>query len=152
MAQEGQLIVVTSVDSLNFTENIAENAAELEHFEIAGIAKGLRQGRVKSLIVWSSENNAWDIAFYRRRDPRSADPNEDAFLGVHVFTAASGLQVGAAGLYRYFVSGLDIRLRDDEDTGQIHVELINRSAGAKVAYGLGGHFRVEIVIEPTMGW
>ena len=152
MSQTGQLTVVQSTDGTHFTETLALGAAELEHFAFSGYATGRRLGRLRSLVVWSFENNSWELAFYRARDPRSADPNEDAFLGRVTLAVADGLQVGGAGLWRYYVEDLDLLLEDDADLSQVHVELINRSAGAKASYGAGGHFRLEVRIEPMLGF
>jgi len=150
MAQAGQVYRVSSVDGDHFTDAIVANAAEAESFTLIGGRRG--RYRIRAAVVISSDNLAWEFWVYRTAGMRDLNPNLDVFCGRWGWQAINGEQVGAAGLWYYYIDGLDIAIEDVSESGQIHLELVNRSAGAKTAFAAGGRFRLELLLEPTLGF
>ena len=148
MTQIGRLIPVSSTDGVHFTGAAAQDVALLENLPVQSLTRGLEPGVLRSIRIMSSANRQWEVAFYDSKDTRSADPNEDGFLGRFAFTVADGVQVNGTGLFRYYVNGLYIFLEDSDNLNQIHVELISRDS-PKSAYGAGELFRVAVAIEPV---
>src|SRR3990167_1492468 len=150
MAQGGQVYRVSSVDGTHFTTGLIQNAAELESFTIPGGKRG--RYRIKAAVVISSDNLAWEFWVHRTASVRPADPNLDVFCGRWTWAAADAVRADAAGNYYYYIDGLDIATEDTGERGQLHLEPVNRSAGAKTTFAAGGRFRLEVLIEPTLGW
>jgi hypothetical protein len=150
MSQRGQVYRVTSVDGTHFTTALAQNAAELESLTMPGGKRG--RYRIVAAVVVSSDNLAWEFWVERTAAPHNPDVNLDVFCGRWSWVAGDAVRIAAAGNYYYYIDGLDIAVEDTGESGQLHLELVNRSAGAKTAYAAGGHFRLELLIEPTLGW
>lgn len=163
MAQSGKLIRVSSTDGVHFTEAIAQNAGEQENLILPGYDVPIQVnaatapptfrdlGTLRGLIIQSLVQRQWEIYLFGSRDAQSADPNEETFINSFRFSAASGRQIGAAGLFRYSLSGLSEAIVDDDNTASLHVVLVPRD-GAKTAYGAGELFRLTLTIEPTIGY
>lgn len=124
---------IRSDKDAEFTDALVTNAFEDENL---GGLNG-NTGRIRSIVILSVQQLAWEIAFYSSDTFRSADADLDAFLEQFQFRAANGLQDAGAGLFRYAVTGLDIPIVDDEGTNELHVSIINRDAVAKIAGALG---------------
>ena len=162
--QAGQVFPLTTVDGVQFTGAIVQHGSLQEDLSLPGPvgAGGVGRCRIRSAVLWSSQPLDWEIQIYTKHDATSADPNSDSFCGRVAWAAAVGLQNGGAGLYRYYSSDLDIPYEDADYEGsgmgpnppglaKIHILLVNRNAAAKVAYGAGGHVRVQLNIEPVHG-
>lgn len=154
MAQPGKIFPVTTTDGVHFTGALAQNAMAFEAVllpQAVGVG-GRAECRILNATVWSTQNLDWEINVFDHKDPTSPDPNVDAFLGRWAFIAADGLQIGAAGLFRYYIDGLDILYADSLNAGKIYLGLVNRSATAKQTYALGAHFRLRMGCSPSLGW
>jgi len=165
--QSGHLFPVSSVDGVDFTGALAQNASAQADLLLPGaIAAGLNgRCRLRSAIAWSSQALALDFALYGAHDAKSADPNLDTFLGRWGFVAADWLQDDGAGLYRTRIDGLDIPYEDQDAAfnrypqaasgnrtpPRLHLVLVNRDTVTKTAYGTGNHFRLAVYLEPTQG-
>jgi len=154
MAQIGNIDTVSSVNGPHFIGALAQNASRQEDLTLPPSIGGSRvsRARVRQISVWSTQNLDWELGFYGKHDAKSADPNLDTFKGRWQFVAADGVQDDGAGLYRYHINGLDFLYVDDDRTGILHLVLVNRSAAGKTTYGAGSHFRVEVGLEPSLGW
>lgn len=161
MSQSGKIYRCGSLDGTNFTGALAQNAGVMADLTLpSSIGGGDRATcRLKSLVIVSTDNLAWEIQIFGSHDGPSADPNQDTFLGLWQFTAAMAA-AGANNNFYYYGDGLDLPYEDidlDQHLGaaknipQLHVRLVNRSAGAKGTYGSGSHFRVVFNLEPTLG-
>ena len=151
MAQAGKVAVVSTNASTQFRATLAQNAALFLSLDVASFGLGQRvDAIIKGIQILSVENLAWELWFFRTAAQDAADPNVNRWTGLWTFAAASGLQVGAAGLYHYSVTGLEIPYQDEDGTSKVHMALINRSVGAKSA-GDAGRIRVQLVLEPTAG-
>lgn len=156
--QAGKVFPIASLDGTHFIAALALNAFIAEDLTMGSAlsAGGATSCRVRSLLIWSSDNLAWEIQIFGAHDGPNADPNLDRFLGRWSFVAADAIQIG--NLWYYYVDGLDINYSDQDlaahlgaaqNVPQFHVRLVNRSAGAKASYGAGGHFRLVANLEPT---
>jgi len=153
MSQTGIITPVSSVDGTHFTTAVAQNASEFEAIALpqAVGVDGVGRCRIKDLTIWSTDNLAWEVGIWGHASPKSADPNGDYFMGRWTFVVADGVQEDAAGLFRYYVNGLDILYFDAMNTGRIYLTLVNRSAGAKTA-APAGKFRLRLGCENTSGF
>lgn len=124
---------IRSLKGTDFTAGLAQGfgtAAELPDLEN-------NQGSVNSLVILSDQNLAWSLLFFATTGGADPDLDLDTYLGRIDFAAEDGVQLDAAGAYRYDASGLDIPYRDDDALGILHVVLMNRSATAKNAGATG---------------
>ena len=123
---------------VHFTTALAQNAIDLETIGALPTPAVI----IDRITIWSDENLDWDVMFFKNA---TSQPNADADLDTMVdwmsFLSTDGLQVAGAGLYRYAVTGLELRYHPDD--GNAHLGLINRNAASKTA-GANGEFVIEI--------
>ncbi len=151
MSQTGVLIDVTSVDGTDFAATVAQNAGLLTNLIVRGQrgpATMANIGVVRTLRIMSSVQHAWEVNFFSSDQTTDADPDVDSFLGRYPFSLPDGVQIAAAGLFRYYVDTLQIPALDRDDTGELHVVIVPRDA----AKGAGETIRLAIGIEPMGAW
>jgi hypothetical protein len=146
---------VTSIPSLNFTEALAQYAASAMN-NLAGSPLATRWCLIRAILVETAENYAPQLNFFSSASGQTADPATDAFLGSYGFTAAMGVQINAAGIYRYWASSLDIPYVDADavpttNPSLVHVVLENTGATSKSAYPVGST-KVTIWLEPMQAY
>lgn len=161
--QIGNIEYVASDPASDFTAAIVQDAAAYADLLLPGSVSAGRtaRARIKCLSIQSVENVAWEIWFFRKQRTGAEVITDVAFAGFWSFAAADAVQIGGAGLYYYYVDGLDIPYsnedllpngRPDED-GQrkyLHLALIPRGAGKSAA--AAGEIRIQVDLEPTLGW
>jgi hypothetical protein len=159
--QLGRLLVIDTDPATQFTDAIAQNASEMENWtpDMALAAAPDCRGRIVAIAIISDQNLAWEITTWSREaGAAAASVALDSFLGRKAFVVGDGLQIAGAGSWRYFASGLDLPVLDedpqaDRDTpyaGRLHISLVNRSAGSKNA-GATGEIKIRLFIDPTLG-
>lgn len=157
--QAGVIFQVASTDGTDFTGALAQNVALVADLALGGAlgAGGVSAARIRGLILVSSDNLAWEVQIFGGHDGPNPDPNLDRFLGRWSFVTTDAIQIG--NRWYYYIDGLDIPYRDYDlaqhigaavNVPQLHVQVVNRSAAAKTAYGSGGHFRLIANLEPMM--
>ena len=151
MAQVGKIVPVTTVAASQFRSTIAQNAGENLSLDVNNGGFGIRvDSIIRTLQIMSKEDLQWELWFYGKNTYNaSADPDVNTRLGWFWF-GVSGRQIAATGLYHYYVDGLYIPYRDLDQTGKIHMSLINRSAAAKTA-GDAGAVKVVLGLEMALG-
>lgn len=149
--QVGKITTVTTVAASQFRSALAQNAAENLSLDVNGAGVGIRIDSIlRSLMIVSVEDRQWDLWFYGRNTYNApTTPDAQTFLGSWLF-AVSGTQIGATGLFHYYVDGLYIPIRDLDQTGKLHMSLICRSAAGKAA-GDAGAIRVQLGLEMALG-
>ena len=171
MAQLGNVIIFRSDKDDNFTEEIVQNAQEQENLVLPeGIAAGRHcRCRIKWINIMSTDNLAWEIWLWQDQNgsaPASGDMDDVNVLGRWAFNTSDGKQIAGAGDYFYYIDGLDVVYEDLDGGlgvitsvpprvhagGQLHVSLVNRSAGSKTPILSGGYFVIIFGLEPTIGW
>lgn len=152
MAQAGQLTLARTVRTRDFIGSLAQNAAATANVQVPGNVKGPAKHRLKSIVVISAENLAWELQFFASanfKQPGNID--NDLFLGYYLFATNNAVQWSGAGYFYYYIAGLDIPIEDADNTGALHIALVNRSAAAKTAGALG-EMVIVLGLEPTLGW
>lgn len=153
MAQTGVVIDITSVDGTDFAAAVAQNAGLLANLSVRG-QRGTSTmsniGIVRTLRIMSDVQHAWEVNFFSSDQTTDADPNVDSFLGRYPFSLPDGVQIGGAGLYRYYIDTLQIPALDRDNSGELHVVIVPRD-GAKGVWP-GETIRLAIGIEPMGAW
>ena len=160
--QAGQLIVVRTNPATQLAGPLAQNVAATvnltpptagslggDGFVDEGLAAGRSvQGICRAISLASVDNLAWEVSLWANStfNGSATDPAQSALLGLHRFVVGDGLQIGGAGLYYYYADPLRIPIFDANNLGDIHLMLVNRSAGAKA-----GAILVALDIEATYG-
>lgn len=148
--QVGKITPVTTSGASQFRSALAQNAAENLSLDVNSYGVGQRvDAIIRTLQITSVEDRQWELWFYGRNTYNTPTVDSNTRVGWWLFGVA-GKQIGAAGLYHYYVDGLYIPYRDLDQTGKIHMSLINRSAGAKSA-GDAGALKLTIGIEMALG-
>lgn len=151
MSQTGVLTPVVSVDGTDYNAAIAQDAGLMVDLHVGG-RWGAGVGIVRTIFIQSEFQVAWEISFYATNAGRNLDPNIDSFQGRFAFNAAGGVQTAGAGLFRYYVDGLMLQVRDLDAGvgvgGDLHVELVPRGASK----ALGDGFRIGVAVEIPGGW
>lgn len=145
----GQLIPVRTDPATQFTAALAQNAAltlnlaqpvgtqvQGNGYVDGGLASGGSvRSRLRSIVIASVENLAWEVWLWGK-DTFNASLTDPAVVypvGRWSFTANMGLQIAGAGLWYYYIDGLDQPYVDLDKTGEVHLMLVNRSAAGKSA-------------------
>jgi len=142
-----------------FTEALTQNAGLNARIPLpAGVgAGGTARAVVQTIQIVSADQLDWELWFFANKlFASSGHPDLEIFCGLWAFTVASGdgKQIGAAGLYHYYIDGLGIQVEDRDmqpdrsQTAYLNVTLVNRSAGAKTA---NAWFQVTFGVLPTVG-
>ena len=116
---------------------------------ITGVVGGNARNQVKSITIVSTDNHAWELWAFASSVRYPIDTDSNKFLGRWTFLASDAVQDtndGTAAFY-YYIDGNDIPVRDDDNTGQLHLTLIDRTAGGLVA-GAGHDVVIEIRMSP----
>lgn len=149
--QVGKITTATTVAASQFRAALAQNAGENLSLDVNALGVGIRvDSIIRSIQIASAEDLQWELWFYGKNTYNApTDPDLNTRLGWYWF-GVNGRQLAAAGLYHFYVDGLYIPYRDLDQTGKIHMTLINRSAGAKSA-GAAGALRVQLGLEMALG-
>lgn len=152
------LYPVISVEATHFLEALAQNAASVMYnLQMPSQLKG-RDFIIRAIRCTTLQDFAPEFNFFSSgaATQPNADPGIDAFLDRFAFTAAQGEQLGAAGVWRYFASNLDIPYFDADTmnatgVGSLHVILQNLSATAKLI-SPAGNMTATFWLEPQQAF
>lgn len=113
---------------LHFTELLYQNASEYEDIVVTGT--GPIPSYVESLRLWSTQNLAYLVGVHRTDNTTpgaddTADYDKNTLVEFWSWVAGDGFAVASG--YVYAVSGLKIPYRDEDNTGELHLSLHNRS-------------------------
>lgn len=146
---------VKSLKGTHFTGQILQNAGESENLTMPGALAGINgdsKGQLKSIAIISDENLNWEVMLFRKDTFGTSDLDTDSFIGRWSFVATDAVRVAGAGSYYYYIDGLDVMYTDADNSGELHVILLNRSAAAKTA-GAAGEVVVKFrLAPPVFGW
>lgn len=132
---------IRSEEASHFRGALAQNAMELEDL---GTAPGTEMV-IDRVTVWSDENLAWDVSFWRNNDSQpNADLDLNAFVDLVTFEDTDGQQIAGSGPFIYSLSFEGFGgIPYIPDASNFVVGLICRSSGGKTA-GDGGSAVVEV--------
>ncbi len=163
--QQGNTYRVRTISTVHFLGALATNAAAVEDIDAAtltntpGVAgAGLTAGkhtrcRIHDLRIISTENLAWELEVWGAKTagtPGGAVIDTEFFFAKFGFLAADGTRATGDTFYHYYVPVLEVCYADVDQSGKIHLRLINRSVASKSA-GVPGAIVVELSVEPTQG-
>ena|SRR3990167_9738754 len=156
--QLGILYNIRTDPEVDFTGAIVQNAMDTVELTPEGFQG--RRFRLTNLIVVSVEPLDWEVWLWAKASYASATPGASQFLGYWSFQGAFAKRIGGAGLYYYFIPGLDVYYEDEgwaesspgpnPTPPAIHLGLVNRSAAAKSA-GEAGAVLVQMQVDLTAG-
>lgn len=162
MAQLGNIELVASNPAVDFRAAIAQNAASYADLLLPEAVSAGRTARcrIKELEIQSVENVGWEVWFFSKQRTGAETIADVAFRGFWTFSASMAVRIAASGLYYYYIPSLDISYDNcdvlpTKDVAQnlrryLHVALVARES-AKSA-GDAGNVRVQVTMEPTLGW
>lgn len=161
--QAGNLEYVATDPSTQFIGSVAQDAAAyLDLLLPESVAAGRTcRSRLRGIVIQSVENLGWEVWLFRRQRTGAEGIADVHFAGFWSFAAADAVQIGGAGLYYYYIDGLDVPYEvtdvlpngQPDENGQrrnLHMALIPRGAGKSA--GAAGSVRVQFNLEPTLGW
>ena len=162
--QIGQLVRVTTDPATQFVDAIAQNAmAELTlampaagqlagpGFVDGGLAAGgAVRSRIKGIVIESVESLDWVVWIWGNDTFDDSNPANAKLLGFAVLPASGNKRIAAAGLYHYYLGGLDIPYNDFQKLGRVYLGLQPTSAGKSA--GAGGSVALTLIFEPALGW
>ena len=141
------LFPITSVESVNFTEALAESgAAKSAMNNIKGFpAKGPNWWLIRAITAITKENYGPELNFFSSAAGLTTDPGTDQWLGRYGFTSAMGEQLADSGLWRYYVNlgddaipYVDYDTVDTFTTPSLHVVMQNISSTVAKSSGANG--------------
>jgi hypothetical protein len=158
--QTGQLTIVRTDPATQLIAAAAQNVALTVNMvqgsgigQVDGSVAGGNtvKSRVRAITILSVQNLAWEVILWGK-DTYNTGAIEAQFpLGQWAFATGDGTQIAGTGLYLYHVDGLDIPYVDLDASGEVHLMLVNRSAGAKSADAAGA-ILVQLQLEPCLGY
>ena len=160
--QLGILYTIRTDPTVDFTGAIAQNAMAVANITPEGFLA--RRFRLTNLVIESKEALDWELWLWLKDYGAGPAVPGDAYLaGYWGFQGAFAKQIGGAGLYYYFIPGLDVFYEDlnfespggspgpNPTAPVIHLGLVNRSAAAKTA-GAAGAVLVQMQVDPCLGY
>ena len=146
------LYPVQSRAAVDFLTGLAQHAATPMNLLYGVPPINSRQYYIRAIAVLAKENFGPELNFFSTADGNTTDPATNTFLSKFGFLSSMGEQIGATGIWNYYVDGLAIPYRDDDTINTVtppslHVILQNISATAKSADGAGA-VTVTVWLEP----
>jgi hypothetical protein len=145
--------IVSDKDS-HFTGGLAQNAGEAEsiNFPADWRTIGVNQCVIESITIQSDQNLEWDIYLWSGAEADNTDLDTDTFIDYFNYATTTGKQIAGANQYYYASpsNNLNIAYKDDDNSGKLHVTLVNRSATAKNAGGTG-EVKLQFIVRPVFG-
>lgn len=165
--QSGQIIHVRTNPVTQFIGTLAQNAGVDLSLGMApagtdsgdgyvdpGLgAGGSVRARLRSINIVSVQNLDWELWLWSTSafNASATVPGSVYPLGRWGFAAANAARIAAAGLYYYYVDGLDVAYFDGSPrTGNVHMTLVNRNAVTKAATTAGA-ILIQLGFENSYG-
>lgn len=150
-----RIIEVRSLKGTHFTGEITQNNFEHENIAIPHPPL-VNQFIINHIAILSEEKREWDVFFWHKDTQESTDLDVDTFIDFVNFPEADDRLGNTPVLpYYYAASGLNIPYKDKDVTkekttaSELHLSLVNRSAGAKTAGAAG---EVVVIVKMTPSW
>lgn len=165
MSQAGTVELVETDPTTQLLAAIAQDAAVyLDLLLPESIAAGrTARSRIRGLSIISVDNVGWELWFFNKRTTAAAPtPATSTFIGSWTFAAADAIRISGAGVYYYYIDGLDIpyevldtvankdgvQVPDEADARRyLHLAVVARGA-AKV---LNAQMKLRVYLEGTLG-
>ena len=146
------LFPVASQPLVNFTDALAQNAATAMNNLLGVPPIFSRRYLIRAIKATTKENYGPQLNFFSTAAGNTTDPATNTFLSRWGFLSSMGTQIGATGLYQYYVDGLAIPYYDADTFNTVnpptlHCILQNISATAKSS-GADGETAVTVWLTP----
>ncbi len=146
---------VTSVPTANFLDALAQHAATAMNILYGVPPIYSRRYLIRAISVLAKEAYGPELNFFSTAAGNTTNPATNTFLSRWGFISSMAEQIGATGLYNWYVDGLAIPYRDDDTINttnppSLHVIMQNISATAKSA-DADGATSVTVWLEPMVG-
>ncbi len=145
-------ITVSDKDT-HFTTELVTNAIEEEDisFPADWVTAGIQAAEITNISVLSDQNLDWDIQFYATDGHGNTDADLDTFITTLNFATGDGERNAGAGLFKYDAnpSFVPFYYRDQDNSSEWHITLINRDGSTKNA-GATGEIVVKIHANPIL--
>lgn len=136
---------------VNFTGALAQNVSASENIalppQLAGPG-GSARNILRAIAVIADQNLNWDVQLFSSSAFSNANLDLDTYIYNVIFTE-SGQQRDGAGQFYWTRTGLIVPVWDANNTGVVHLSLVNRSAAGKNA-GATGEIVIKLFMEPAM--
>ncbi len=126
---------IRSDKDTHFTTELTQGAMETENISMPAdwATIGIDRTLIIGLVMMASRNNEYDVIFWPTDGHDNTDLDLDNSVGYVNFSKTDGKQVAGANQYRYPSENLKIHYRDNDQSSEFHVGLVNRSTITKVA-------------------
>lgn len=150
----GDIYFIDSDKDTHFTGALIQNAIENESIAFPSILTdtGVHGLLIVGISVQADEQLDWDIILWGKSTFSSTDLDSDNFIDFFNFPTASGKRIAGANQY-YWASpanNVEVFYKDLDNSGKLHVGLVNRNAGAKTA-GAAGEIKIRFSVRPILG-
>ena len=141
MVTKESVAFVDSDVAAHFTDSLVQYASEYEDLDLTrtGGVGGQARCFISSVRLIAAQNLAWMVSFHNKDNTAPGTDsvightyNQNTMIDFWPFATTDGYILGASA-YVYSVTGLKIPYRDDENAGQLHIALHNRSTTTKIA-------------------
>lgn len=138
----------------HFTGALAQNAIEVESINFPSIWRtaGVNECIIEGLSIQSDQNLEWDVYIFTSSEFDNTDLDLDVMIDMFNFPTTAGKTIAGANQYYYPfpANNISIPYSDAENTGKLHVGLVNRSATGKNA-GATGEIVIRFALRPIYG-
>lgn len=150
----GDIYFIDSDKDSNFTGALVTNAIETENIDYPSNLSSIHiEGLlIVGVSVQAKEQLDWDIFLWSKDELANTDLDLDTFVDFFNFPTASGKRIAGAGQY-YWASpanNVQVYYKDMNNSGELHVGLVNRNASAKTA-GTAGQIKIRFTVRPILG-
>ncbi len=150
------IVALDSDKDSHFTGVIAQNAIENESIDFPSDFSGPQINKllIHQISIQSEENLDWDLIFWSSKDfADTSDLDADTFIiGIDsVMDAGDAIRIAGANQYYYtYEPTRPLVYTDNDNSGKLHVGLLNRNASTKSASGSGGDVKLRLMVEPVL--
>lgn len=145
---------IDSVAGTHFTGALAQNAIESESIDFPDLlgSVGVHDVIIEGVTVQSDQNLEWDVFIWSKNTYNTTNLDTAELVDYFNFPAANGKQIAGANQYYYPLPANEVSVpyRDEDNTGKLHISLVNRSATSKNA-GATGEVTIRVIVRPIFG-
>ncbi len=146
---------ITTIDSdkdTDFRDSLAQNAIEYESLDFPSdfSTTQIQKLLIRQVTLQSDQALNWDLMIWSDSGGADTDMDVDSHITTITLLASNAVTIAGTGqsYYDYELSS-PISYTDKDNSGKLHVGLVNRSATAKNAGGTG-EVKVRFMVEPVL--
>ncbi len=143
---------IASDKDSHFTGSLAQNAMEVESLLFPSRWRDIDISEcvIEGISIQADQNLEFDVIVFSKASADDTDIDLDAFIDFFNFPVTGGKQIAGAGQFYYAspANNVAVPYLDKDNTGKLHVGLVNRSASAKNA-GATGEVKITFFLRPV---